>query len=162
MPSTTSSARPSFPRSQQHGWGRRMISPLRRFISARTRPLTSPARRCTSTAEWPCFEPLTTVRRRQRRPTPRRIWAYSQGVGSMITEPAIGRAKNALQEFETLYIGGAKPADVRRVQGHDRAESLSDCEGSLTTTMARIVFGIGFGIVLGPGPMGTSTRMNDE
>lgn len=35
----------------------------------------------------------------------------------MITEPPIGWAKNALQEFETLYIGGAEPADVRRGRG---------------------------------------------
>jgi hypothetical protein len=35
----------------------------------------------------------------------------------VITEPRNGWAKNALQEFETLYIAGAKPADVRRVQG---------------------------------------------
>jgi hypothetical protein len=33
----------------------------------------------------------------------------------VITGRRNGWAKNALQEFETLYIGGAKPADVRRV-----------------------------------------------
>ena len=35
----------------------------------------------------------------------------------MITEPTTGWAKNALQDFETLYIGGAEPADVRRGPG---------------------------------------------
>jgi 3-oxoacyl-[acyl-carrier protein] reductase len=136
---------------------RRKTSPLRRFTSARTRPLTSPARRCTSTAEWPCFEPFTASLRRPEASAPGRIWAYGQGLGTVITEPAIGWAKNALQEFETLYIGGAKPADVRRVWGYDRAESLR-LRRKLTTTMARIVFGI----VLRSGPMGTSTRLNDE
>jgi hypothetical protein len=38
------------------------------------------------------------------------IERYSQGLGSMITEPTTGWAKNALQDFETLYIGGAEPA----------------------------------------------------
>jgi hypothetical protein len=32
----------------------------------------------------------------------------------MITEPTNGWAKNALQEYQTLYIGGAEPAAVRR------------------------------------------------
>jgi hypothetical protein len=47
----------------------------------------------------------------------------------MITEPPTGWAKNALQEFETLYIGGAEPAVVRRAlsavswQNHDFAKS---------------------------------------
>jgi hypothetical protein len=60
----------------------------------------------------------------------------------MITEPPTGRAKNALQEFETLYIGGAEPAVVRRAlsamsrQNQDLAKSrlgqiktMRDCEG---------------------------------
>src|SRR2546430_4703801 len=121
MPSTTSSARPSCRRSPQRGWGRLRISLLRRFISARTRLLTSPARRCTSTAEWPCFEPLTALRRRPHAAAPGRISAYSQGLGSVITEPAIGWAKNALQEFETLYIGGGQPAHPCAVGGDCRA-----------------------------------------
>ena len=42
----------------------------------------------------------------------------------MITEPLNGWAKNALQEFETLYIGGAEPAVVRRAfVGYDVAKS---------------------------------------
>ena len=42
----------------------------------------------------------------------------------MITEPPTGWAKNALRDFETLYIGGAEPAVVRRVRvGHDGAKS---------------------------------------
>jgi hypothetical protein len=41
----------------------------------------------------------------------------------MITEPLNGWAKNALQEFETLYIGGAEPAVVRRAfVGYELAE----------------------------------------
>jgi hypothetical protein len=80
----------------------------------------------------------------------------------MITEPPTGWAKNALQEFETLYIGGAEPAVVRRAlsamswQNHDLAKSRlrAIAKESLTTTMARIV--------LGTGLLGTSTRLNDE
>jgi hypothetical protein len=79
----------------------------------------------------------------------------------MITEPPTGWAKNALQEFETLYIGGAEPAVVRRgLVGYELAKSrfgqiktMRDCEGKLTTTMARIVWGRVYG---------TSTRLNDE
>ena len=62
----------------------------------------------------------------------------------MITEPRNGWAKNALQEFETLYIGGAKPADVRRVQGQTGpnqraiAKEVYDHDGS-------IVFGMSWG-----------------
>jgi hypothetical protein len=51
-----------------------------------------------------------------------------------------------LQEIETLYIGGAEPAVVRRARlGYGGAKSRlkRDCEGSLTTTMARIVLGSG-------------------
>ena len=33
------------------------------------------------------------------------IEAYSQGLGSMITEPPRDGQRTALQEFETLYIG---------------------------------------------------------
>ena len=55
----------------------------------------------------------------------------------MITEPPTGWAKNALQEFETLYIGGAEPAVVRRgLVGFELAKSrfgqiktMRDCEG---------------------------------
>ena len=59
----------------------------------------------------------------------------------MITGRRNGWAKNALQEFETLYIGGAKPADVRRVQGRPGrinaiAKEAYDHDGS-------IVFGWG-------------------
>jgi hypothetical protein len=42
----------------------------------------------------------------------------------MITEPLNGWAKNALQDFETLYIGDAEPAAVRRASvGDDGAKS---------------------------------------
>src|SRR5215470_17025592 len=110
-----------------------------------------------STAEWPCFELVSGLPRLRNRP----VWPYGQGFGSVITEPASGWAKNALQEFETLYIGGAKPAHVRRVQGQDRAESARDCEGSFTTTMALSSSGCLEG-VFGVGTNGTSTRLNDE
>jgi hypothetical protein len=80
----------------------------------------------------------------------------------MITEPPTDGQRTPLQDFETLYIGGAEPVAVRRAfVGYELAESrlgqiktMRDCEGSLTTRMARIV--------LGTGPMGTSTRLNDE
>ena len=69
----------------------------------------------------------------------------------MVTEPPTDGQTMPLQEFETLYIGGAKPADVRRSLetrswdqdlGQDLAEStrlrrkLNDHDGS-------IVFGWG-------------------
>jgi hypothetical protein len=86
--------------------------------------------------------------------------------------------RTPLQDFETLYIGETEPAVVRRAfvghvlvglswsamscriktwQVQDLADSrlgqiktMRDCEGSLTTTMARIVFGDEF---LGTGLM---------
>ena len=52
------------------------------------------------------------------------IEAYSQGLGSMITEPSTERQRTPLQDFETLYIGGAEPARVRRAfVGYDGAKS---------------------------------------
>ena len=75
----------------------------------------------------------------------------------MITEPTNGWAKNALQDFETLYIGGAELAVVRRARvGYGGAKSrlCAIAKESLTTRMARIV--------LGSGLVGTSTRLNDE
>jgi hypothetical protein len=42
----------------------------------------------------------------------------------MITEPPTDGQRTPLQDFETLYIGGAKPAVVRRAfVGYDRAKS---------------------------------------
>jgi hypothetical protein len=65
--------------------------------------------------------------------------------------------RTPLQDFETLYIGG-EPVVVRRAFiGHVLAGSrlgqiktMRDCEGSLTTTMARIVLGT---VLLGTGLM---------
>ena len=69
----------------------------------------------------------------------------------MITEPPTDGQRTPLQDFETLYIGGAEPAVVRRAPvGYELAVSrlgqiktMRDCEESLTTTMARIVLGSG-------------------
>jgi hypothetical protein len=82
----------------------------------------------------------------------------------MITEPLNGWAKNALQEFETLYIGGAEPAVVRRAfVGYELAEQdlaksrlgqikmMRDCEGKFNDHDGS-----------GTGLLGTSTRLNDE
>jgi hypothetical protein len=78
----------------------------------------------------------------------------------MITEPPDGR-RRPLQDFETLYIGGAEPAVVHRPFGHDgakikpiRVTSTRDCEENLTITMARIVSGTG--------PMEQARGLNDE
>jgi hypothetical protein len=49
--------------------------------------------------------------------------AYSQGLGSMITEPPTDGQRTPLQEFETLYIGEAEPAVVRRAFVGDGAKS---------------------------------------
>ncbi len=46
----------------------------------------------------------------------------------MITEPTNGWAKNALQEYQTLYIGGAEPAAVRRALWGE-IKTMRDCEG---------------------------------
>jgi hypothetical protein len=52
------------------------------------------------------------------------IEAYSQDLGSMITEPPTDGQRTPLQEFETLYIGGTEPAVVRRAfVGDDGAKS---------------------------------------
>jgi hypothetical protein len=61
----------------------------------------------------------------------------------MITELADGR-RRPLQDFETLYIGGAEPAVVRRSFWPRRSQikSMRD-EENLTITMARIVSGTG-------------------
>ena len=74
----------------------------------------SPGRRFTSTAEWPCFEPVSGASQGTRGGLPRTIEACSQGWGSMITEPATDGQRTPLQEFESLYIGEAEPAVVRR------------------------------------------------
>src|SRR5450631_1790286 len=119
--------------------------------------LTSPARRFTSMAEWPCFEPVAGSRRTAKGCFRRPIEAYSQGLGSMITEPRTDGQRTPLQDFETLYIGGGEAAVSRRATvGRDGAKSrlCAIAKESLTTRMARIV--------LGTGPYGTSTRLNDE
>jgi hypothetical protein len=63
-------------------------------------------------AEWPCFETVIGRRDTIGRFGPP-VEAYSQGLGSMITEPATDGQRRPLQDFETLYIGVATPA-VRR------------------------------------------------
>ena len=79
----------------------------------------------------------------------------------MITEPPTDGQRTPLQDFETLYIGGAEPAVVRRsLVGYDGAKSrlcaiakeVNDHDGS---------YRLGDGS-LGTGLMGTSTRLNDE
>jgi len=75
----------------------------------------------------------------------------------MITEPSNGWAKNALQEYQTLYIGGAEPAAVRRAL-RGQIKTVRDCEGKFIDHDS---YRLGDGS-LGTGPMGTSTRLNDE
>jgi hypothetical protein len=75
----------------------------------------------------------------------------------MITEPPTDGQRTPLQDFETLYIGGAEPAAVRRAfVGYDGAKSrlCAIAKESLATGMARTI--------LGSGLMGKSTRLNDE
>jgi len=56
-----------------------------------------------------------------------------------------------LQDFETLYIGGAEPAVARRALGDDggtkcataNRDKMCNCEQSFEITMARIVLGTG-------------------
>jgi hypothetical protein len=62
----------------------------------------------------------------------------------MITEPPTDGQRTPLQDFETLYIGGAEPVVVRRAfVGFDGAKSrrCAIAMESLTTKMARIVLG---------------------
>src|SRR5439155_8394448 len=67
---------------------------------------------------------LLAPRRAEKARFRRPIETYSQGLGSMITEPPTDGAKNALRDFETLYIGGAEHAVVRRaLVGYDGAKS---------------------------------------
>src|SRR3984957_9015246 len=87
------------------------------------RPM-SPDRPFTSTAEWPCSEPVAGTAPRSKRSFPEGFEAYSQGLGSVITEPPTDGQRTPLQDFETLYIGGAEPAVVRQVRvGQDAAKS---------------------------------------
>src|ERR1700733_4044040 len=74
----------------------------------------SPGRRFTSMAAWLCFEPFAGSFQRGERPFRSPIEACSQDLGSMITEPATDGQTRPLQDFETLYIGGAEPAVVLR------------------------------------------------
>jgi len=71
-------------------------------------------------------------------PTGRGLWSR---LGKYDNRTPDGWAKRPLQDFETLYIGVVTPAVRRAFVGYHRAESrlMRDCEGSLTTTMARIV-----------------------
>jgi hypothetical protein len=64
--------------------------------------------------EWRCFEPLASQLGGAKGGFRRLIEAYSQGLGSMITEPRTDGQRTPLQDFETLYIGGAEPAVSRR------------------------------------------------
>ena len=89
----------------------------------RTRRLTSPGRPFTSTAEWPCFEPVTGPFDAAEAVSRWPIEACGQGLGSMITEPPTDGQRTPLQDFETLYIGVATPAVRRAFVGYDRAES---------------------------------------
>jgi hypothetical protein len=61
----------------------------------------------------------------------------------MITEPTTGWAKNALQDFETLYIGGAEPASfagpLSALMGPNQVYAIA--KESLPTRMARTILG---------------------
>ena len=106
----------------------------------------SPDRPFTSTAEWRCSEPVAGPVPRSQKVFSGRFEACSQGMGSVITEPPTDGQRTPLQDFETLYIGGAEPAVVRQVRvGQDRTKSrlCAIAKESLTTTMARIVRGSG-------------------
>ena len=83
----------------------------------------SPARRFTSTAEWPCFEPFTGPVEAAKGRLAGAGEACSQGLGSMITEPPTDGQRRPLQDFETLYIGVAASAVRRGFVGYHWAES---------------------------------------
>jgi hypothetical protein len=62
----------------------------------------------------------------------------------MVTEPRTDGKRTPLQDFETLYIGGAEPAVSRRVLGGDDGRhKMCKCEQNFEITMARIVLGTG-------------------
>ena len=73
----------------------------------------------------------------------------------MITEPPTDGQRTPLQDFETLYIGGAEPAVF--------AGSLSDMTGPNQDYAAAGKFNDHDGSYrLGVGSDGKSTRLNDE
>jgi hypothetical protein len=66
----------------------------------------------------------------------------------MITDQQRDGQRSPLQDLETLYIGGAELAVVRRAcVGYATGPNqfMRDCEGKLTTTMTRIILGSGQG-----------------
>ena len=83
----------------------------------------SPGKRFTSTAEWPCFEPVIALIDAAKGRFAGLVQDCSQGLGSMVTEPPTDGQTRPLQDFETLYIGVATPAVCRAFVGYHRAES---------------------------------------
>src|SRR3979490_1016135 len=78
----------------------------------------------TSTAGWPCFEASAGPFCEADGGFPLPFETYSQELGSMITEPPTDGQRTPLQDFETLYIGGAGAAVVRwGFVGYDGAKS---------------------------------------
>jgi len=99
------------------------------------------------------FEPVAVPVHPQRGCFPKPVEAYSQGWGSVITEPRPDGQRRPLQDFENPVYCGAEPAVVRRAlslgrQNQDDARLRWKFNGR----MVRIVLGSVFN--------GTSTRLN--
>jgi len=57
----------------------------------------------------------------------------------MITEPATDGQRSHCRNLKPCYIGVATLPFAGLCRYHGRIKTMRDCEGSLTTTMARIV-----------------------
>src|SRR3984893_12846470 len=107
-------------------------------------------------AEWPCFEPVSPGSSGAKSGFRRPIEAYSQGLGSMITEPPTDGQRTPCRILKPCILAVqslpsfAGPASA--VGAKSRLCAIA--KESLTTRTARIV--------LGSGLVGTSTRLNDE
>jgi hypothetical protein len=61
----------------------------------------------------------------------------------MITEPPTDGQRTPLQDFETLYIGRAEPAAVRRASDGANQDYARDCEGMFNDQDGSYRLGIG-------------------
>jgi hypothetical protein len=70
----------------------------------------------------------------------------------VITEPPAEGQRTPLQDIETLYIGGAEPAVVRRVRVGQRGQIKTGAKSRLCAIAKEIIDHDG-SYVLGSGPM---------
>src|ERR1700730_5771118 len=112
-------------------------------------------------AEWPCFEPVSPGSSGSKTGFRRPMEAYSQGLGSMITEPPTDGQRTPCRILKPCILAVqslpsfAGPLSAMTGPNQDYARlrrKFNDHDGS---------YRLGDGS-LGTGLMGTSTRLNDE